>query len=202
MVNQKVESVGVEFEISVPSTVEEFDELAKKPGTCLEQANRNILYRGVLANFRNDFTEALQKKTGIPRLSEPGKAKKDGTPGEDVYTESEAKYVARVLAETKTKVSDFADVVVEVLAAKNEDGSLKISFDPSVQVRESKPKTLAKMYLEAADGIIAKGGTFEKSSAKLAAKLGHPVEATREGIAAAIKEVEDAARQERANEYV
>ena len=46
-------SLGLNVNLSVPSTVEEFDSLAKNSGTCLIEAIRNVVYRGQLADFRS-----------------------------------------------------------------------------------------------------------------------------------------------------
>ena len=60
---RKVEysSLGNTIALGVPSTVEEFDQNAKRAGACLDEATNNVVYRGMLANFRYHFLHGISQ---------------------------------------------------------------------------------------------------------------------------------------------
>lgn len=186
MKKSKYNSLGLDVEFSVPSTVEEFDQNAKKPGACLDEATNNIIYRGSLAEFRSIFLHGLsaediddamkaagykpidgiEQTTKIARQTEPvndasGKPKVvDGEPVTQ-YSESEAKYFNRVLAATKKEAKDFQALATQVAAM--------IPFDASATERKAAgPKKLADKHRETAKRLMVHKnlGKFLESYAK------------------------------------
>jgi hypothetical protein len=206
MLTKKFESLGLVLSLMVPAAVDEYDTLAKKPGACLEDAIDNVVYRGALADFRFYFCEALEETTKIERKTKPvlddkGVQKTKKVNGVDepqwAYDESEATYVKRVCLQTGKKITDFQSLADEVMARTKEvkDGDVVtninlIRFDPTPSERgPGGPKKIAKVYIEAAEKVIAQGKESQVAAA-LAKILGHPVEATKDGLSAAISENE------------
>lgn len=151
-VAQKFRSLGCDVSINVPQTVEDFDLNAKKAGACLAEAVNNVIYRGTLNEFRDNFCEEVEKETGVERTASPtGKKNSDGT---DVleYDLSEGKYIQHVRttkgwADDNTVLQGIADKVAATL-----------TFDASAPERKpSEPKKLAAMYKEAATRIFTNG---------------------------------------------
>lgn len=193
MISKEVKILGLPVSVGVPESIAEFDQLAGKEGEALDQANTNVLYRSVFTEVRSSFTEALETQTGIARKTKPGKIKKNGEPGEDQWDETEMDYFDRVVAESNGSKEDYLSLITEVAS--------KIPFDPAAKERAaSKPKTLAKVYLTAAQSIIEAGKT-NHAILKLEAKLGWKVEPTLEGLANAIRDVELAKQKALAAEY-
>lgn len=210
MKQDRYDSLGLDVQVQLPETVEEFDSLAGKVGACLQEACDNVVYRGVLAQFRSAFVNEVEKQPGAPtQLRQQKKDQKGNLQFETVkvdgvdtqvplmeVTETEGKYINRVKAEMNLTDEDY---VARFQPIANSVAS-GIKFDPKAS--ERKPKTPPKTYLEAADSIIAKGGTFERASEKLSTKLGYPVPATRDGIAFAIQEDQRRQRETMAAELV
>jgi len=184
------DSLGFDVMVQVPETVEEFDSLAGRSGACLEEATDNVIYRGVLAEFRSKLVDALEKDTSFPIEREQKKNAK-GEPQFDkdqkpilVVSESEGAYKKRLQAHLGLDDDAFAARFAP-LAQQVAQG---IKFDP--KATERKPKTPPKTYLEAARSILAQGGTYEKAAGKLGAELNREVPATEEGVAFALQERE------------
>lgn len=59
MQTKKFSSLGLEINLNVPSTVEEFDQNAGKTGACLDEAINNVVYRGMLAEYREALLHGL-----------------------------------------------------------------------------------------------------------------------------------------------
>ncbi len=57
----KYSSLGLDVELSVPATIEEFDKNAGKVGACISEAINNVVYRGMLANFRYHFLHGISQ---------------------------------------------------------------------------------------------------------------------------------------------
>lgn len=194
------DSLGCKVNFAVPESPEEFDKLAERVGACVEEANDNVAYRGVLADFRYALCEAIEGETSNARGVEPvidaktnkPKTGKDGQPVTK-YTEKESEYVNRIVlvekALTKERLQQIADDVSKTLV-----------FDPKQQTRSTGSK-LAKVYSDAANEIIAKGGA-EKAAGRLAEILGRPVTPDANSLALAIKENEDRKRKDRVNELL
>lgn len=188
MKSDTIRSLGLTLAVSVPDSVEEFDQLAARAGACLEEATNNILYRSTLAAFRENFCEALEKDTGIERATkETGKKDSKGEPVV-VFDESEADYVKRVLAEKKAEITSFQPLADSTIAA--------IVFDPKATERKSAgPKKLPKMYLEIAQAVLDQNKGTEVAT-KLSNQLGFTVAPTLEGIAAAVKAQQEAKKKQ------
>ena len=176
----KYSSLGLDIELSVPATVEEFDTNAKRQGACLEEAINNVVYRGSLAEFRDIFLHGRKEEknaegkvvvtaikgiddiTGIPRKEIPvmkdGKqVVRDGSPV-TIYDpeDSEAKYFKRVLAQLGKEASAFQDHANAVAAA--------LTFDASAtEKKPAGPKKLAQKYKDVATLFL----TGKKDLAKL-----------------------------------
>ena len=181
-------TLGFTININVPSSVEEFDQLAKKVGACLNEAVKNVIYRGVLNTFRAKFVEAVEAETSIARKTKPtGKFEKDDA-GKDtevpilVYAETEGDYFDRVLAnpDAPRTLESFTDLANRIAA--------DLVFDPSESEKKpAGPKKLSKAVLDAAKTIID-AGKADAVAAMLATKLGITVDSTQESLARAIAE--------------
>lgn len=103
---QEQKTLGLVAPIEVPTTVAEFDKLAKREGACLEEAVNNVIYRGVLAQLRDVFLHGqdedkaagqpafagFEQVTKVARKTKPtGRKDKDGA---EIltYDETEAEY--------------------------------------------------------------------------------------------------------------
>lgn len=177
MKKQQFKSLGIAFELPVPSTVEEFDTNAKRAGACLEEAISNIVYRNGLAEFRYYFlhgreadkdlkTPALEgvedyvrKNKVVAKDPETGKeelvlrrTKATGRKDEDgqpvlAFFESEANYFDRVLQALGKEPSFFQDLA-------NKHAAL-IAFDASQKEKKpAAPKKLAQKYKDVAVNLL------------------------------------------------
>lgn len=193
MQDRKYRSLGFDVVISVPSTVEENDQLAGRANATLEDAVDNVVYRsrGGLPTFRELLAAGVEKETGIAREAvavmtkgtetEPSKQKLDdeGNPLFK-YTESESDYIDRVLAKTGRTRESFVNVAAE--AAKS------VKYDPKASERgEAGPKTPPKSVYEQVDAIIA-AGSATSVAASLGTLLGRTVETDRDSLAKGIHE--------------
>ena len=208
-----VNSLGFDLSYEVPSTVAEYDRLAKKVGAALESANLNVIYRSVFAKFRAAFLDAVVNNTGIERATEAVKNKDGSAKTEDEEIEEENDKGEMVKTTIKTPVLKFVNTEkvdfelicaqlvqqgkyasTEAAAASFKDlaqGTLeKIVFDPSeTEKTPSGPKTIAKAYTKIAQKA-ADTGKLETLAAALGTKLGAlwKVEATVDSVARAISE--------------
>lgn len=181
-------SLGFNVNISVPSTVEENDALAKRPDATLNDAVDNVVYRGGtgLPTFREELAFGIEAATGIKRLTEElkdkeGKTKteEDGTP-KFKYIESEGEYLDRVIATTGRTQESFQDIADAAAA--------KMKYDPSAPERTAAgPKNPPKAIFEQVDALIA-AGQGEAVASSLATILGREVKGDRESLAKAIHE--------------
>lgn len=153
------ETLGFKLNVQVPDSVEEFDRLAGRQGAALDEATKNVMYRGWNADFRRKLIDSLEKQfTDIKRavVGKGPKRKKDGIEP-DIF-ESEQKYLDRVIAGGHPLV-ELQPMAEQVAAG--------IAFDPSAAERSTK---VGKEYLELADGVIAKGNdAVETATTKLLA---------------------------------
>lgn len=155
-------TLGLRFEVMVPETAEEFDNMAGLKGQCAAEAIRNVIYRTVNHEFRKAFCERLEKETGVPRKI---KEVKRGDKVVEEYDETEQTYYNRLLA-----AKDIDEERAQLIA--NEIGKTLV-FDPSPTTRSAKvPKELQ----DACNGILAaveaKTTTAATVMAKFAAALG------------------------------
>ena len=193
---QTFKSLGLNVNLSVPTDHAEFDTLAKKQGACVEEAVRNVVYRGSLAEFRDvllhgrdevkstDGTVTQKAIEGLdsifkmeravkPVLDKENKPKKNSK-GEELtaYAETEEAFFDRIVATHKITEADqqkFANIVASQLV-----------FDPSATERKpAAPKKLAAKYSENAKKIIA-GGQIDKLNQRLHKAIGKQFTATGE----------------------
>lgn len=171
-------SLGLNVNLNVPSTSDEFDSLAKKAGACVEEAVRNVVYRGSLAEFRDVLLHGDKDKniTGmdmlfnLERISEPvlddkGVPKKDSKGVElTSYSESEGDFFKRIVAThkiTEVDLQKLADVV-----------NASLVFDPSAAERKpAQPKKLATKYSDIAKKLIA-GGKIDELNKRFHKTIG------------------------------
>jgi hypothetical protein len=147
-------SLGIDVKLNTPETVAEFDTLAKRTNACLDEATNNVVYRGMLAEYRETFCERIELETKIERKWKV--AMKDGKPvlkdGQEVthWDETEADYFKRVCAEKKVEPSVYQSLADEVAAS--------LVFDPTERERKERgPVKLAKMYVEKATEVLTQG---------------------------------------------
>ena len=203
MITKQFKTLGLNFNFGVPESAEEYDSLAKRVGACLDSAVANHMYRGVFAEVRAGFVEALETSTGIKRKTkETGKTRTikgsdgaaDTTEAILVWDETEADYFARVCAETSTTPESYQSALDKVVAG--------VVFDPSAAERAAPgPKTVAKKFTVAAQTILD-AGAGTKAAAKLSEILGITVEPTLESLAKAIAEDQKRKEAAMANSYV
>lgn len=217
-------SLGLNVNVSVPSDATEFDSLAKKSGACVEEAVRNVVYRGTLAEFRDillhgrkvvtatDTTPAVEGITGMdemfkierktkPTLDKDGKPKKNAA-GEELtaYDESEQEFFDRIVAThgiTATDQQKLADVV-----------NAALTFDPSASERKpAAPKKLPAKYSDIAKKIL-EGGKIDALNTKLNKALSKSFTATGdtakdvESLGWLVKEYSDWNEQQSMNKLV
>lgn len=214
MISKEYNSVGFNVNISVPETVAEYDTLAKKTGACLDSAIANVVYRGVLATFRDDLATVVENNTGISRKTSPvldktgnPKVEKETVTNADgtqtttetpitKFDETEKVYLDRVWAilsvasaggtPAKFASPEAAAASFTAIAQSTMD---KIVFNPAETERTpSGPKKIAKAYTAIAEKALA-AGKLDTLAANLATKLGDwKVDATVDSVARAISE--------------
>lgn len=208
MQDRKYRSLGFDVTVSVPSTVEENDKLAGRANATLEDAVDNVVYRSGngLPAFREALAEGIEQATGIKRQSEaimtkatptaPAEQKKDSETGELLFkfTESEADYIDRVLAETTRTRESFADQAAAAQSA--------VKYDPTASERTpGGPKTPPKTVFETVDALIS-AGQATQVAASLTTILGRQVEADRESLARAVHQDQLNEMKKIRNKYV
>lgn len=196
MVTKQVSTLGFDLNVNVPSSIGEYDQLAKKEGAALESAVLNVLYRSVFAKFRSQFAEAVENNTSIARATEPtGKKVKDEAGNETTedavrFSETEKVYFDRVCAEL-TKSGQFSSIEAAAasFAALAQTTIETITFDPSESEKApSGPKKVAKAYVVLAEKAQA-NGKLDALASQLSSKLVNwKVESTVDSVAKAIAE--------------
>lgn len=159
--------MGLDFQLEVPSTVDEYNTLAKDLNACLSEAILNVVYRSTLPDIRTRFITALEAATGIkfPTIK--------NDKGEEVYDPkmSDGKFVDGVRdkkgwqepeawksAATPILLSAIQGdpKAVDTEGKPDEDARKPVVFDPTATAKgPSKPKTLPKDYLDAATRVFA-----------------------------------------------
>lgn len=219
-------TLGFKPTIQVPSSVEEFDRLAKRDGACLEEGNKNVIYRSIYAQARNGFLhgvdeekdasgavvvpaiEGLDKRTGTERkykVVKPEVRDGDKITQEEVtaWDEKEDAYAERVFA-TLVQQGEFPSVEAAraAFAPLMQQVVDTIPFDPSRSERASAgPKKTPKTYYGIADALVEIAGSIEAAAQKFTAKTGRAVSADRDALAKAIWEDQTAQRKNIAAGY-
>lgn len=193
MKNEVVKCVGVSYNISVPETAEEYDQLAGKVGACVSSANRNVIYRQTNPQFRPKFCELVEEDTGIERKTKVTGTKtvKDDDGNETTeeiigYAETEKVYLDRVYAEENLVdeeqiMARFGDLVSQAEA--------EVVFDPSEHEAAPKVKKPKKIHRTTAEQILEQAGeeALAMVASKLAEELDIEVEATVDSVAMALQ---------------
>lgn len=186
-----IKPFNVAANLTVPSTPDEYDSLAKKSGKCLEDALKYYLYhvyfselRDVILHGREEVKDeqgnivlsaiaGMDEIYGVERREKPvlGKDDKplvrDGKPVMQ-WDEKEEAYFNRILAEKKLTTAS-QEIINHVQNVVN-----NLAVDPSVAERQPRaPKKLAKEWSQAAEQILNAGeGQVAKVNKKFADSIG------------------------------
>lgn len=170
----KSNSCGYALVFKAPATVEEYDRLAGRAGTCLEDAIDNTIYRGTLVEWQDAMGDAIVKLTGVSRgvdTDATNKAKSRSKKPESVkdIPERFKAFNSRVIASWATMTNEKD----ETLEDPEKLGQLKalaqtvadtITVDPSPSKRTG---GISKELTAKADSILAQTETVEAKVAKL-----------------------------------
>lgn len=197
----KLKSLGMEGDGQEPSTVEEFDAIAKKSGTCLQRAREYVRFHVTLDELRDLFLHGrkgepaadgkpevaeivgVEDLTGIARNTTP--VLKDGMPvvrdGEVVTKscETEGDYFKRVVAQLVTdgKFPNEEDAKAS-FQSLYDTVIAAVGFPASAsEHKASAPKKLAAKYKVSAAMAIAVG-TVDKINANQLSQIGKSFTAT------------------------
>lgn len=147
------DSSGYTFKIAVPSTVEEYDQLAKRVGATLAAATDHEIYHGTLGEMREALADLVEEEYKVARR-EVGTGKfeeEDGKKVEILKWESPQVYLDRVAAEKGLTTPKPFQKLVDRLSA---GGDKEVKFDPSVHERKTGPKKLAAKWLTMAGAFL------------------------------------------------
>jgi hypothetical protein len=176
MKTQQFKTLGLNVNLSVPTTVEEFDSNAKRAGACLEEATNNVIYRGSLAELRDLIIhgrdeekvdgkvtvtafKGLEEVTGVARKTKKVKSGKEQKEVE-VYDETEGEYIERLVATKKVELSTFQSHFDAAAAL--------VAFDASARERKpAGPKKLAEKFKTIATEFLSGKKSLEKLNAAL-----------------------------------
>jgi hypothetical protein len=176
---------GLKFgPVDVPTTPDEYDQLAKRSGAVVEDANDNIWYRGVLPNIWYGLAVRLNKEYGIQFAMKAGPPKKDGSPRQ-VRAQSDPQHVDMIAAQQGVSATTFQPFVDEVIREGYDevlpDGTTKhydIKFDPSTTEHVSGPAKPGKGDVDLAKLLIEKTTDLGASLRKIEAVTGEPTSIT------------------------
>lgn len=147
------DSSGYTFKLSVPSTVAEFDQLAKRTDAALQNAIDHEVYHGTLGEIREALADLVEETYKVERR-EVGTGKfeeEDGKKVEILKWEAPMVYLERVAAEKSfTSPKPFQKEVDRLSAG----GDKEVKFDPSVHERKSGPKKLAAKWTNMAGQFL------------------------------------------------
>ena len=184
----------------VPSSAQEYDEMAKEVGACVEDACDNVIYRSWLANFRPKLAEALNAKFGstlawnFKEETTPKGAVKKIYDKETTYLGLLKEALTTSLGGEQAALDAIQDVATEVAAR----------FPFTLERTRTGGKISAE-HLASADSLIetieAAGGDYTRFMSNIKAKLPSYVFAidestsnpTRESVALAIRGVQEQA---------
>lgn len=163
MKNETYNSLGHKFNIAVPDSIAEFDQLAKKEGAALEAAITQEVYHSTLGDIRPAFVEAVAKAYGIePREIGTGTFEGEGDAKKEITkTEKPEVFLNRVAAE-KGLVGDAPfQSIADTLSA---GGAAEVKFDPSAKERKApKPTTPPKWATDGATKFLASATDEQKA---------------------------------------
>jgi hypothetical protein len=184
---------GLKFRVTTPTTIDEYSALAgvlrmdeNSTGVAvLDDAIENVMYRGAFAEIRRALAIKLAElNPDIPRETKNKPGAKPDTSGtiEQVFDESEGKYISRVAATKGVAVTTFQSILDEIMAVNSalpDDSNDKIKFDPSQRERKGPSSTEpGKLDLETAKALLAQGQKkLRVSLARITDITGVPVEA-------------------------
>lgn len=155
-------TLGIVVNVNVPANAEEFDQMAGRPGACVDDANRNVIYRSWNHDFRKELCATLEKETGEERHSE---TTGEGDKAKKVYTEKEQAYVNRLIGENhidEEKLQLTANAVAK-----------DIIFDPAPSERSKKvPQNIQNAANSILAAVEAGESTAETSMEKFQNALG------------------------------
>jgi hypothetical protein len=142
----KLESNGIPVAVSgIPTNLQEAIEVFKSEEALISAAVNQVLYHKTMGVARDKIEDTLSAKDGInnPRKTKKVvETKKDGSKVEvDEFTESQKEHVKRVAAERGVEPKDLGITI-------------DLAFDPTSKTRGT-GGTIAKMYVEAAESILA-----------------------------------------------
>lgn len=143
-------SVGVNWDIYVPETVDEYNGLAKREGNpCLDDAIDHTVFHDTLGEIRFEFAEALSKELKVERpKKDTGEKDEKGNP--ITKPMNDGAFINQLLAQSGKKATDFPDIIKLV--------SEKVKFDPSTATRTGGGKEIAKQYLNTAVELLSMHG--------------------------------------------
>lgn len=189
MKTQQFKTLGLPVNLSVPSTVEEFDANAKRTGACLEEATNNVIYRGSLAELRDLIIhgreeekdasgkvivtafKGLEDITGISRKTKKVKSGKEQKEVE-VYDETEGEYIDRVVATKKVELSSFQSHFDAAAALVEFDASARERKPAGPKKLAEKFKTIATEFLSGKKSLDKLNIAMQKSISKMFTKTG------------------------------
>lgn len=159
MKTTKTNVLGVEVEIEIPSTVEEYDSLAGRTGAALDGANRQTLAHKWAGEARDAVVEALEEKTKIEqRVIKTIPPEKEGGKETKIY-ETAATYVEFIKKQANIAPEDFATIV--------KDAAGDVAFNPGASTRTG---TTKKEYFNMADTVLTAGQSGNPTPSGLVGK--------------------------------
>jgi hypothetical protein len=180
----EVKVLGLKIPYQVPADIDSYNALdPNRENAVLEDAISSTIYRAVLNKIRAEVCKHISDKEGIKRFSKMVATKKMDENGQpilrEVFTESEKKYVDRVLAKVGKSIEEYRAFVEKVAA--------NTPFNPAE--REKKERAVAQLYIDTATQLVG-AGFHNNAAAKLSAELGIHVEPTVDSLARALFERE------------
>jgi len=172
------ESLGHLITVNVPSTIEEFDQMAGKAGAALEEAIDHVVMHSLLGKVRPALAALVEEETKIKQTRDTGrKTLVNGVETPILEELSEKAYLAMVAAQQpgydpEAEVGPFQKLADRLSAG----GDKEIKFDPKAQKRTGLGPVLAKAYKENAAKFLADAKNLPKVLKNLGKVLGKTIE--------------------------
>ena len=182
MVSYEVNTLGINYSVQVPASVDEYNKLApKRSNPVLEDAIDNVWYRGGAAEARDTLYNGVlkAKSTARPKVSINGK---------DVDAPATRANITALLGDGET-LESYGYIL--------EEWATGFEFDPSVAERSSSV-TITKAVEVSLKKLIATMG-LDGTASKLSTITGKPVAATEDACKQALAEL-DSKRRDRERE--